>query len=149
MQALDHCKWTEGDYAIHTSPNVLDFEVVYTFLSAAPWASGLSRKSMAQALRNSLCFSLLERKSQIGLARVITDRVTYAYLCDVYIVPSKRGLGLGTWLMHCVLSHPEIRDLKRIALLTHDAQDFYLRLGFHFGPADHYMERIQELARSL
>lgn len=143
-----HCKWTNGEFAIHTSPDLIDFDAVYVFLSAAPWASGLSRETLNRALRNSLCFSLFERDSQIGLARVITDYATYAYLCDVYIIPNRRNAGLGTWLMHCVLEHSEIHPLKRVALITHDAQRFYLRLGFQFAPIHHCMERIKDRPRS-
>ncbi len=80
---------------------------------------------------------------KIGLARVITDYATYAYLCDVYVIESHRGRGLGSWLVRCALEHPAINSLKRIALITHDAKEFYARLGFQ-PPADpeQYMERI-------
>jgi GNAT superfamily N-acetyltransferase len=99
------------------------------------------------ALRNSLCFSLLEGGRQIGLARVITDCVTYAYLCDVYIVEDRRGKDLGSWLIRCVLEHPDLKHLKRVAIITHDAQTFYLGLDFRFTlDSNCYMERLQEIA---
>jgi GNAT superfamily N-acetyltransferase len=135
-------QWEKGIYAIRTDPAAIDFEAAYTFLRTAPWASGLPRETMNRALRNSLCFSLFEEDRQIGLARVISDFATYAYLCDVFIEESRRGRGLGTWLIRCVLEHPSIIRLKRIALITHDAQDFYRRLGFQFASPDHYMERL-------
>ena len=74
---------------------------------------------------------------------MITDYATYAYLCDVYVIESHRGRGLGSWLVRCALEHPAINSLKRIALITHDAKEFYARLGFQ-PPADpeQYMERI-------
>ena len=78
---------------------------------------------------------------QIGFARIITDFVTYAYLCDVYIVEERRGRGLGTWLIRSVLEHPDLKNLKRVSLITHDAQDFYRGLGFCFLPdCNCYME---------
>ena len=133
----------QGAYRICTDPSALDFEAVYGFLSAVPWASGLDRDAMAQALGNSLCFSLLEERQQIGLARVITDFVTYAYLCDVYVLENCRGRGLGSWLVQSVLEHPQIRGLRRVALITHDAQEFYVRLGFKLPvQADCYLERV-------
>jgi GNAT superfamily N-acetyltransferase len=128
---------------VQTDRGAIDFEAVYAFLRTAPWAHELTRSGLERALRESLCFSLYEEGRQIGLARVITDYVTYAYLCDVYVIESRRGRGLGSWLIRCVLEHPELESLKRIALITHDAQNFYNCLGFQV-PAEpgSYMERI-------
>jgi GNAT superfamily N-acetyltransferase len=136
-------QWEQGIHTVSTDPDAVDFDAVFHFLSQAPWASGLSREGLGRALRNSLCFSLLEGTRQIGLARVISDFSTFAYLCDVYVVDQQRGQGLGSWLVRCVLNHPDIKCLKRIALITHDAQDFYLCLGFQFpSHPDHCMERL-------
>ncbi len=77
------------------------------------------------------------------MARVITDYVTYAYLCDVFIVESRRRQGLGSWLVRSILEHPDIKPLKRVALLTHDAQMFYLGLDFQFAAyPNNYMEHL-------
>jgi GNAT superfamily N-acetyltransferase len=132
---------------ISTDPALLDASTVFEFLEQAQWWTGLTRESLDRALRNSLCFSLLEGGRQIGLARVITDCVTYAYLCDVYIVEDRRGKGLGSWLIRSVLEHPDLKHLKRVALITHDAQTFYLGLDFRFtSHSNCYMERLQEIA---
>jgi GNAT superfamily N-acetyltransferase len=138
----------EKDYfVISTDPDLLDANAVFGFLEQAQWWTGLTRESLDRALRNSLCFSLLEDSRQIGFARVITDCVTYAYLCDVYIVEERRKQGLGSWLIRCVLEHPDLKHLKRVALITHDAQTFYLALDFRFTlHSNCYMERLQEIA---
>ena len=131
-------------FVISTDPSLLDASAVFAFLAEAQWWTGLTHESLDRALHNSLCFSLLEGDRQIGLARVITDCVTYAYLCDVYIVEERRGQGLGSWLVRCVLEHPDLKHLKRVALITHDAQTFYLGLDFRFtSHANCYMERLQ------
>jgi GNAT superfamily N-acetyltransferase len=135
-------RWDKGIFSIRTDPCTVDSEAVFEFLGKAPWNAGLTREALECAVRNSLCFSLFEERRQIGLARVISDFVTYAYLCDVYVIESRRHLGLGTWLIRCVLEHPSLAPLKRISLITHDAQDFYLESGFQFPPANHYMERL-------
>lgn len=134
----------QDNFVISTDPNLLDKDTVFGFLKQAKWWPGLTQESLALALHHSLCFSLLESGRQIGLARVITDCVTYAYLCDVYIVEERRGQGLGSWLIRCVLEHPNLRNLKRVALITHDAQTFYLGLDFQFTTHPNcYMERLQ------
>ena len=133
-----------GSFVISTDPVLLNVSAVFEFLARAQWWTGLTPESLERALRNSLCFSLLEDGRQIGLARVITDSVTYAYLCDVYIVEERRGQGLGSWLVSCVLEHPDLKNLKRVALITHDAQTFYLGLDFRFTSHPNcYMERLQ------
>jgi GNAT superfamily N-acetyltransferase len=131
-------------FVISTDPSALDMEAVFGFLAQAKWWTELTRESLERALRHSLCFSLKEGDRQIGFARVITDFVTYAYLCDVYIVEERRGRGLGSWLIHSALEHPDLKKLKRVALITHDAQGFYLGLDFCFLPnCSCYMERLQ------
>ena len=128
---------------ISTDPGLMDMSAVFEFLSQAKWWADLTEESLDRALRNSLCFSLIEGGRQIGLARVITDYVTYAYLCDVFIVEERRRQGLGSWLIRCVLEHPNLKHLKRVALITHDAQTFYLNLDFNFASQSNcYMERL-------
>jgi GNAT superfamily N-acetyltransferase len=131
-------------FVISTDPGLLDEDAVFDFLAQAKWWTELTHESLARALKNSLCFALIEGTRQIGLARVITDYVTYAYLCDVYIVEERRRQGLGSWLIRCVMEHPDLKSLKRVALITHDAQPFYLGLDFDFtSHPDCYMERIR------
>jgi GNAT superfamily N-acetyltransferase len=131
-------------FVVSTDPDLLDANAVFEFLVRARWWNNLTHESLDRALRNSMCFSLLEADKQIGLARVITDCVTYAYLCDVFITEDRRGQGLGSWLIRCVLDHPELKDLKRVALITHDMQAFYLSLDFSVTECPEcYMERLQ------
>lgn len=144
MTGVNYFLREQGGFQVSTDPGVLDTSAVFGFLTEAKWWTELTAESLDRALRSSLCFSLLEGGRQIGLARVITDYVTYAYLCDVYIVEERRRRGLGSWLIRCVLEHPELKPLKRVALITHDAQSFYLGLDFHFAShPDCYMERMQ------
>ena len=136
-----------ANYTVLASTNGADWmdaAAVCGFLQATSWARGFSAEQLQEAFRNSLCFSLFTEGRQIGFARIVTDRVTFAYLCDVYIEEQCRGRGLGTWLVQCALEHPSVLRLRRVALITHDAQEFYRRLGF--GPAaqaDSYMEKVQ------
>ena len=137
-----HCE--RDGFVVTTNPDLLDADAVFEFLTEARWWNDLTPDSMDRALRSSMCFSLLEAGRQIGLARVITDCVTYAYLCDVFIAEDRRGQGLGSWLIRCVLDHPDLKDLKRVALITHDVQAFYLGLGFHSTSCPEcYMERLR------
>jgi GNAT superfamily N-acetyltransferase len=135
----------QDHFYITTDPKLLDHEAVFGFLAQTGWWSHLTPDSLDRALQSSLCFSLFEETHQIGFARVITDYVTYAYLCDVFIAERRRRQGLGSWLVRSVLQHPDIKPLKRVALLTHNAQTFYLGLNFRFATRPNsYMEYLAD-----
>ncbi len=121
-------------FTVSTDPGRLDLDAVHAFLSTSYWAKGIPRELLERAVRNSLCFGLYEGdgegKRQIGFARVITDAATYAYLCDVYVLPEWRGRGLGTWLMEGVTEHPDLQGLRRFSLVTRDAHEPHRPFGF-------------------
>ena len=98
---------------------------------------------MARSIAGSLCFALLHGGRQVGFARVVTDRATFAYLCDVYVLEEHRGRGLGKWLVEEVRAHPDLQGLRRIVLVTKDAHGLYAGLGFQ-APANPagYMEIV-------
>ncbi|AXC14085.1 Histone acetyltransferase HPA2 [Acidisarcina polymorpha] len=144
MTGVNYFLRQRDEFLVSTDPALLDRSAVYAFLAEARWWTELTPESLARALEHSLCFSLVEGGRQIGFARVITDRVTFAYLCDVFITEPWRGRGLGSWLIRSVLEHPDLICLKRISLITHDAQQFYLGLNFRFSPdCASYMERLR------
>jgi GNAT superfamily N-acetyltransferase len=117
-------------FKVSTDPALLDVDAVHAFLTTSYWAEGIPREIVERSLRNSLCFGLYEGSRQVGLARVITDGATFAYLCDVYVLPEMRGRGLGTWLMECVMAHPDLQGLRRFSLVTRDAHELYRPFGF-------------------
>ncbi len=126
------CNWicAEG-HQVSTDPARLDLGRIHRFLSNAYWSPGIPRDVVQRAIANSLPFGLYEPSgTQIGFARAITDRATYAYLADVYVEVEHRGRGLGKFLIACVLQHPELQALRRWALATADAHGLYERHGF-------------------
>jgi len=121
---------TRGQYSITTDPQKLDIVAIHAYLSRSFWAEGIPKDTVARSLANSLCFGLFDEAAQIGLARVVTDRATYAYLCDVYVLESHRTRGLGKWLIETVMAHPDVQGLRRFQLVTRDAHGLYSRHGF-------------------
>lgn len=63
-------------------------------------------------------------------ARVVTDRATFAHLCDVFVLDAWRAGGVSKFLMECVMGHPESQNLRRLMLATADAHGLYHRIGF-------------------
>ncbi|OKH98597.1 acetyltransferase [Streptomyces sp. CB02923] len=129
-------------YEVSTDPDRLDLALIHHWLSTdAYWALGRPRERQDRAAAGSLNFGLYETASggatdghgggrQVGYARVITDRTTFAWLCDVYIAPAARGKGLGTALTAHIRDHLAPYGLSRILLATGDAHDVYARVGF-------------------
>jgi len=117
-------------FTISTDPSRLDVDAIHAFLTRSYWAEGIPRDIVARSLRHALCFGLYDGDKQIGLARVVSDFATYAYLADVYILEAYRGRGLGKWLMACVVGHPDLQGLRRWSLATRDAHGLYRQFGF-------------------
>jgi len=124
-------EWTRGDYEISTDPDRLDVAAVHRFLSEdAYWSPGVPLEVVRRSLDGSIVFGVYRGGEQIGMARVVTDRATFAWVCDVFVLPGHRGDGLGKWLMECVKSHPDLQGLRRWLLATRDAHGLYAQFGF-------------------
>jgi GNAT superfamily N-acetyltransferase len=121
---------TRGQYRLSTDPERIDVAAAHAFLSRSYWAEGIPREVVERSIANSLCFAIFDGDRQVGFARVVTDRATFAYLCDVYVLEECRGRGLGTWLVEQVCAHPDLQGLRRFVLVTRDAHPLYARLGF-------------------
>ncbi len=119
-----------GDYQISTDPQRLDVAAIHAFLTQSYWSPGIPRATVERAISHSLCFGLYRGTEQAGFARVVTDRATFAYLADVFILEAHRGQGLSKWLMQVVMAHPDLQGLRRFMLATRDAHGLYRQFAF-------------------
>jgi N-acetylglutamate synthase-like GNAT family acetyltransferase len=133
-----------GRFRITTDVEAFDVDAIHAYLTRSFWAAGIPRALVEKSLRDSLSWGLFDRERQIGFARMVTDRATYAYLCDVYVLEEYRGQGLGKWLMDEVMAHSDTQGLRRIMLVTRDAHGLYERHGF---TPPHNPERHMEIFR--
>src|SRR6185312_15158681 len=128
---MNDASFTEKGFGISTDESLIDFTAVYNYLHfESYWAKGIAEETLRNAIKNSLCFGIYHQNTQAGFARVITDKATFAYICDVFILPDFRGLGLSKWLMQTIVSHPELQGLRRWSLATADAHGLYSQFGF-------------------
>ena len=125
-----HFETTRGPHSISTDPARLDRAVIHEFLRGSYWAPGIPREIVDRSIDNALCFGVYEGETQVGFARVITDRATFAYIADVFVLESHRGRGLAVWLMEAIRGHPDLQGLRRWILMTRDAHGLYEKLGF-------------------
>jgi GNAT superfamily N-acetyltransferase len=117
-------------FTISTDPARLDLEAIADMLTRAYWAQGRTRDVIARYVQHSLTFGVYDGDRQIGLARVVTDYTTFAWLCDVFIHEDYRGHGLGKWLMETIHAHPDLQGLRRWMLATRDAHGLYKQFGW-------------------
>lgn len=137
------CEARQGPFLVSDDRARLDLGVIHGFLRTAYWSMDVPEDVVKRAIEGSLCFGLFEHDRQVGFARAITDRATYAYLADVFVLPSHRGRGLARWLMECVMAHPDLQGLRRFSLVTRDAHALYRPFGFEaLSQPDRYMERF-------
>ncbi|SDR31756.1 Acetyltransferase (GNAT) family protein [Paraburkholderia fungorum] len=130
------------ELTISDDKSALDIEMVYTFLSQqTAWAKGMPRDTFERAVAGSLCFGGYLDGTQIAFARVITDSATFAYLCDVFVLPEYRGQGHASALLKHVFASPMLKGLRRIVLVTSDAHHVYEPHGFtQLANPERYME---------
>jgi GNAT superfamily N-acetyltransferase len=121
----------QGEYVVSTDPARLDLDAIHGFLTNCYWAKGIPRDVVARSIEHSLCFGVYDGSgAQVGLARVVSDFATVAYLGDVFVLDAHRGHGLSKLLMECVTQHPALQNLRRWILLTRDAHGLYAKFGF-------------------
>jgi GNAT superfamily N-acetyltransferase len=126
-------EWTRDDgYVLSDDPARLDRDALHAFLcKEAYWSLGRPRAVVERAIDHSLCLGAYAADgAQAGFARVVTDRATFAWLCDVLVLAPHRGRGLGVWVVETALAHPELAGVGRWWLATLDAQGLYERFGF-------------------
>ncbi|CAH2799807.1 MAG: Histone acetyltransferase HPA2 and related acetyltransferases [uncultured Paraburkholderia sp.] len=121
----------------------LDIEMVYAFLSQeTPWTKDMPRDTFERAVAGSLCFGGYVNGRQVAFARVVTDHATFAYLCDVFVLPAYRGKDYASALMKHVFASPSLVGLRRIVLVTTDAHHVYAPHGFTaLANLERYMKR--------
>ena len=128
-------EWRRDGLVVSTDPARLDLALVHRWLAEESyWARGVPFDVVRRAAAHSLNFGLYDAGAQVGYARVVTDDATFAWLADVFVLASHRHRGLGVWLVECVTTCPELRDLRNIVLATADAHDLYRRFGFEVDP---------------
>ncbi len=134
---------TDDGFEIDTSHDRIDLPRVHRWLSTdAYWAKGRSAETVARSVANSVCFGLYDPAgTQVGIARVVTDGATFAWLCDVYVAPEVRGRGLGSALVDAARRYVLDAGVRRVILATADAHGVYTRLGFTpMANPDRYLE---------
>ena len=142
-------EWSRGAYQISTDPARLNIAMIYEYLSTSSyWATGRPLEVVRRGIENSLPFGVFKGTEQAGFARVVTDYATFAWLCDVFVLPAFQGQGLGKWLIGVIVAHPRLQGLRRWVLTTKDAHGLYAQCGFtELHAPERFMERFADRLR--
>jgi GNAT superfamily N-acetyltransferase len=117
-------------YCISSDPALLNLDIVHGFIANSYWAKGIPKALVEKSIRNSIAWGIYFGALQVGFARVISDKATFAYLCDVFIAPEHRGKGLSKALVAAIKAHPDLQGLRRWMLVTVDAHGLYQQFDF-------------------
>jgi GNAT superfamily N-acetyltransferase len=117
-------------YEVSTDAARLDVQAIHSFLAGTYWSAGIPAATVERAVQNSVCVGAYIDGRQIGFARMVTDRATFAYLADVYVLEEHRGNGLSKLMMEALLQMKELQGLRRMMLATRDAHALYEKFGF-------------------
>ena len=116
---------------ITTDKAAFDIALIHNFLSTtSPWAHGIPLETVQRSIEHSLCFGGFIDDRQIAFARVVTDRATFAYLMDVFVLPDYRGRGYSRSLIEAVQDHPDLQNIRRFLLVSSSARGLYEKFGF-------------------
>ena len=108
----------------------IDVAAAHAYLARSYWSPNIPLATVERAIANSLCVAVRHAGEQVGLARVVTDRATFAYLADVYVLEEHRWQGLARAMVAWLQDHPELAGLRRWLLMTVDAHPLYEALGW-------------------
>ena len=117
-------------YEVSTDASRLDLPAVHAFLLSTYWSPSIPLEVVERAVRNSVCVGAYAGASQVGFARAVTEKATFAYLADVFVLEAHRGKGLSKQMLRALFQLAELQGLRRVMLATRDAHGLYASFGF-------------------
>jgi GNAT superfamily N-acetyltransferase len=143
--ALSIIEYQFREYEISTDPKRVDSGVVHGFLANhAYWSMGRARETIEVSIRHSavVCGAYEPSGNLVAFARAVTDLATFAWICDVFVLPDHRGQGVGKTVARTIVQHPALKNLQRQILATSDAHGVYSEVGFvPLQQPENWMER--------
>jgi GNAT superfamily N-acetyltransferase len=135
------------DWFVSTDPALVQLDVVYPWLRGCYWSPGIRRDIVERAFANSIVCGAYRDGAQLGVARVVSDQATFAWLCDVFVAESARGHGIAGAMVRSLIDDPRLQTLRRWSLATRDAHAVYRPFGFASVDARIWMQYLPDPAR--
>lgn len=129
--AAELVAFREDGLELSTDPGRLDLDRIHRWLSVESyWAASRPRDVVERSIAGSISVGVYDGDIQVAYGRVVTDRATFAWICDVFVDEPARGRGIGRWLMRAIVDHLHSLGVYRMLLATRDAHELYARVGF-------------------
>ncbi|HLO40597.1 MAG TPA: GNAT family N-acetyltransferase [Phycisphaerales bacterium] len=130
-------------YLLSQNHALMDVDFIHAYLARSYWSKDIRRDLTERAIKNSIVIGAFDESTgkQVSFARVVTDRATFAWLCDVFVIEEHRGHGLSKMMVEALLAHPDLQTLRRWVLATKDAHGLYTRYGFEPVPDGRWLEK--------
>jgi GNAT superfamily N-acetyltransferase len=123
-------EWTKGAYKANDDKSQLDMFYIVPELQQSYWAIDRPKEVVEESIRNSVTIGLYTEGRQVGFARAVTDKCTFAWICDIMVHPDYRGVGLGKFIVECLSKHPDVANCTQHLLRTDDAHGLYEQYGY-------------------
>jgi GNAT superfamily N-acetyltransferase len=142
---INDAVYIKKGFKLSTEMSLLDLDFIYRFLTEESyWGKGLPRNKFEISIKESICFGVYLDEKQIGFARIISDKSTFAYLAEIFIDKDYRGLGLSKWLLQYIVNHPYFEGIRRFLLATADAHQLYHKFDFgELNKPENFLERFK------
>ena len=123
---------TDGGFTLSDDPARFDLARAHGWISTQSyWAESIPMTTFAKACAESLVVGAYAADGAMAaMARVVTDRATFGWICDVFVDEAHRAHGLGKRLMTYLKAHPDLQGFRRLHLATRDAHALYAQFGF-------------------
>ncbi|HEY0647561.1 GNAT family N-acetyltransferase [Phenylobacterium sp.] len=123
---------TDGGFLLSDDPARFDLPRAHRWIATQSyWAEGIPFETFTKACANSLTVGAYAADGTMAaMARVVTDRATFGWICDVFVAEAQRSEGLGKRLMAYLKAHPDLQGFRRLHLATRDAHGLYRQFGF-------------------
>lgn len=138
------------DLYFSSEPKAMDFDLIYNFIKSTYWGNIRTKEEQKKAIENTLNFGLFYKNEQVAFARVMTDKVFFAYLLDVFVVEVHQGKGWSKLLIENILNDPELLNIDKWMLATKDTHTLYEKFGFNVVKSpEKLMEKLSSRAKKI
>ena len=144
MEALENNIYFSSNF------NDMDLELIYMFIKNSYWGATRTFEEQKIASESTINFGLFHNGKQIAYTRVMTDKVFFAYLLDVFVIDDYQGKGYSKLLIDKIINFPELKVIDKWMLATRDAHTLYEKFGFTaIKSPEKLMEKLSDRAKII
>jgi GNAT superfamily N-acetyltransferase len=119
------------EYEFDDDAGRVDFRLVQSWLTGAYWSPGIGLAEVERGAENStMVAGCYQGKAQVGYMRLISDKVRFGYIMDVFVSEAHRKRGIAENMVRFAVGNPELAEVYVWLLGTRDGHSVYSKVGF-------------------